>query len=262
MENKHKEMLDELKFAGKEQIALLKVATDESKEEITKKSKEEMTKMQQQIDEASTRITLSNTMDANGRMALRTEMSSLQGRMATTNDHIEEMTPKISEIQAQIQEVMPKLVTMESNTENEQNSRAEFLEKMKALKTSVAEMVTTAAANNAPEGSPTVETVEKENMRYDGFEDASTGRRTIVDTDMDREKYRKKGWDRVFMTYNELEAIQWMNAQQQFTPKSTPIDTNAKFDSTTDEEATRSDESPYKDHDPRAKNYKLQWTTG
>jgi hypothetical protein len=86
---------------------------------------------------------------------------------------------------------------MENNTEKEQQSRAEFLEKMKALKTSVAEMVTNVAANNANEIDPTVdstfEKVEKEKKRYDGFEDASTGRRTIVDTDMDRETYREKG---------------------------------------------------------------------
>jgi hypothetical protein len=226
MENKHKERLDELKFVGKEQLAMIKVATDESKEELTKTSKEEIAKMQQQIDEASTRITLSNTMDANGRMALRTEMSALQGRMAETKEQIEKM---------------------ENNTEKEQQSRAEFIEKMKALKTSVAEMVTNVAATNATEVDPnvdsTVETVEKEKKRYDGFKDASTGRRTTVDTDVDREKYRAKGWDRVFMTYDELEAIKWMNAQQPITPKSTPIDTNAKFDSTTDEEATKSDES-------------------
>jgi hypothetical protein len=165
-----------------------------------------------------------------------------------------------------------QLEMMENNTEKEQQSRAEFLEKMKALKTSVAEMVTNVAATNANETNPTVdstfENVEKEKKRYDGFEDASTGRRTIVDTDMDRETYREKGWDRVFMTYDEVEAMKWMNAQQPITPKSMPIDSTSTNDeasaepkskSTHDEASTRvSDDEPYKDHDPRSKNYNGQ----
>jgi hypothetical protein len=233
MENQHKARLDELQSVGKEQIALLKVATDENNEELAKSSaEEEMSKMQKQIDKATTRITLSNTMDANGRMALRTEMSALQGRMNTTNTQIEEMTPKISEVQTQIKDVIPRLEAVQSST------------------------------------TPTTPLPTKQ--RFDGFEDPTSGRRTIIANEIERIKYIDKGWDCIFMTFDEDEAIKWMNTQKT-TPN--PTDQNSESPSTSEPSPTEDgettdkdekpqesseDEEPYKPHDPRSNHYQGQ----
>jgi hypothetical protein len=177
-------------------------------------------------------------MDANGRMALRAEMSALQERMKTTTNQIDEVTPKINAVQEQMEDITPKLEAVDSGTVSE----------------------------NTP-------TPAKQ--RYDGFEHPTNGRRTIVSNDAERAKYIDKGWDCIFMTFDEEEAIKWMNTQN---TKSNQYDQQSEAPSksgssshppTEDVEMTEKEEEcpcpessddadPYKPHDPRSKHYKGQ----
>jgi hypothetical protein len=205
---------------------------------------------------------------------------------------IEPMLEVKTDFAAQIKE-MEQLITRNTllNT-MESNSRAGFKQSMENLKNAVAEMVkqiperTTTDAEcttpNAdveqeqgqlePNTSPTKSRDGRSTRdgRIDGYIWPPRGAKALAEDEKERANLKDRDWIWTRRFYDETEAIQWLNKEEEFdvinemesSKKEDDDDVHSKDNSASHKskenadsnKSTKSDE-PYKDHDPRSKNY-------
>jgi hypothetical protein len=278
-DRKGKSWSEKFQNAREDAVKLIGMETDDAIKTIGNKT-------QQTQDEA-----IKSVMESR-QGAIQTLTTTMDLLKEEADAMIEPMLEVKTDFTAQIKE-MEQLITRNTllNT-MESNSRAGFKQSMKNLKNAVAEMVkqipdrtttdaerttpdvdvTTEQGKMEPNRSPTKSRDSSSTMggRIDGYIWPPTGAKALAEDAKERSNLKDKDWIWTRRFYDETEAIQWLNKEEEFdvinemesSKREDDDDVHSNNNSASNKSKEKADsnkstksEEPYKDYDPRSRNY-------